>query len=73
MKSRLDWSDTEIMREIRRYHEKLDVDWGLDEIEKRVRALELFASSRIYQRVGGIPIEQVDAQVQKLYSFWKGK
>ncbi len=73
MKSSLDWSDTEIMREIRRYHEKLDVDWGTDEIEKRVQALQLFASSRIYQKMGGVPIEQIDSEVSKIFSFWKGK
>ena len=73
MKSELDWTEGEIMREIRRYHEKLDVDWGNDEIEKRIKALELFASSRIYQKMGGNPIEQVDAEVSKIFSFWKGK
>ena len=72
MKSSLDWGDGEIMREIRRYHEKLDVDWGTVEIERRVRALELFMTSRIYLRTSGCPIEQVDADVRRLYAIWGG-
>ena len=43
------------------------------EIEKRVQALQLFASSKIYQKMGGIPIEQIDEEVSGIFSFWKGK
>lgn len=70
LKESLDWTDTEIMSELRRYHEKRDVDWGENDVEKRIRALELFTESRIYKRSSGRPISDIDADVQKLYSIF---
>ena len=70
MKSELDWDDSEILREIRRYHEKRDVDWGEKFVENRVRALELFAESRIYRRTSGRPIAEIDESVRKIYSIF---
>ena len=70
MKSELDWDDSEILREIRRYHEKRDVDWGEKFVENRVRALELFAESRIYRRSSGRPIAEIDESVRKIYSIF---
>lgn len=70
MKQRLDWDDAEMMREIRRYHEKLDVDWGEPEIEKRVRALELFSESSLYRVTGGRSIEQIDEAVKDIFGLF---
>ena len=70
MKSELDWEDTEIMQEIRRYHEHLDVDWGNDKVKKRVQAIELFMTSDLY-RAAGRPIGEIDNEVKKLYAFFK--
>ena len=69
MKSSLDWDDTEIMKEIRRYHEHLDVDWGSSEIQKRVKAIEIFMTSNLY-RANGRPIQEIDAEVRKLYTIF---
>ena len=70
MKSELpDWEDAEIMKEIRRYHEKLDVDWGNAEVKKRVQAVELFMTSDLY-RSGGRPIGEIDESVRKLYAIF---
>ena len=70
MKQKLDWDDGEIMREIRRYHEKLDVDWGMPEIEKRVKALELFTESNLYRTTGGRPIDQIDEGVKEIFGLF---
>ena len=70
MKQNLDWDDAEIMREIRRYHEKLDVDWGTPEIEKRVKALELFTESNLYRTTGGRPIDQIDEGVKEIFGLF---
>ena len=70
MKSELpDWEDSEIMKEIRRYHEKLDVDWGNAEVKKRVQAVEMFMTSDLY-RSGGRPIGEIDESVRKLYALF---
>ena len=70
MKSELpDWEDSEIMQEIRRYHEKLDVDWGNADVKKRVQAVEMFMTSDLY-RSGGRPIGEIDEDVRKLYSIF---
>ena len=66
MHSCLDWDNAEIMREIRRYHDGLDVDWGDPEIEKRIRAIEAFMQSEIYMKVGGRPIGEIDARVREI-------
>lgn len=70
MKSSLDWSDDEIMRELRRYHNGQDVDWGENEVEKRIRAIELFMQSRIYRRTSGRSIREVDDDVQNIYAIF---
>ncbi len=67
MQTSLDWDVSEIMREIRRYHDGLDVDWGEPEIEKRVRAIECFMKSRLYLRSSGLPMSDVDKMVQDIY------
>ncbi|MBO4349900.1 MAG: hypothetical protein J6A01_03015 [Proteobacteria bacterium] len=67
MKSYLDWDNSEIMREIRRYHDGLDVDWGELDVEKRVHAIEAFMQSDIYLKVGGQPISKIDAQVHDIF------
>ena len=69
MKSSLDWDDGEIMKEIRRYHENLDVDWGSSEIQKRVKSIEIFMTSNLY-RANGRPIQEVDGEVRKLYTIF---
>ena len=68
MRMSLDWESDEIMREIRRYHEKRDVDWGSRDIEKRVRALEAFAGSSLFLPSGGRDINEVDETVRKMYA-----
>jgi len=71
MKSELDWEDDEIMKEIRRYHNHLDVDWGTREVAHRVRALSCFLQSDLYAQASGhlviesLPMEKVDEEVQK--------
>ncbi len=55
MKSVLDWSDDEIMNEIRRYHAHTDVDYGESEVKTRVMALEFFAKSSLYAQACGLP------------------
>ena len=70
MRSQLDWDNPEIMREIRRYHENLDVDWGTSDIEKRVKALEIFMKSNIYLRSGGLPMSEIDKQVGQLFGIF---
>ena len=67
MRMKLDWDNDEIMREIRRYHEGLDVDWGEPEIEKRIKAIEIFMKSNIYLHTGGLSMQDVDDQVRKLF------
>jgi len=72
MKSVLDWSDNEIMNEIRRYHEHTDVDYGEPEVKTRIAALEFFAKSSLYAQACGLPtsgtlsMTQVDQEVLKL-------
>ncbi|MBQ1926215.1 MAG: hypothetical protein II180_08870 [Proteobacteria bacterium] len=68
MRMSLDCESDEIMREIRRYHEKRDVDWGSRDIEKRVRALEAFAGSSLFLPSGGRDINEVDETVRKMYA-----
>ncbi len=70
MRMNLDWDNAEIMREIRRYHEGLDVDWGDPEIEKRVKALEIFMKSCIYLRSGGLSMDETDAQVSQIFGIF---
>lgn len=70
MRMELDWDNEEIMREIRRYHEGLDVDWGENDVEKRIKAIELFMKSNIYQHSGGLPMNEIDAQVKKIYDIF---
>ena len=70
MKSSLDWGDDEIMRELRRYHNKQDVDWGENEVEKRIRAIEIFMESRIYRRTAGRSMRDIDEAVQELYAIF---
>lgn len=67
MQSSLDWDISEMMREVRRYHDGLDVDWGEPEIEKRIRAIECFMKSRLYLRTSGLPMSEVDKMVQDIY------
>ena len=67
MRMELDWDNAEIMREIRRYYEGLDVDWGTREIGWRVRSLEIFMKSAIYQGGRGLSMREVDAQVKSLF------
>ena len=69
MKASLDWDNAEIMREIRRYHDGLDVDWGELDVEKRVRAIEAFMQSDIYLPVGGLPMQTVDEQVHDIFKM----
>ena len=66
MRTELDWDNAEIMREIRRYYEGKDVDWGTPEIEQRVRALKIFMKSGIYLGSGGISISDADEQVRNM-------
>lgn len=70
MRMTLDWDNAEIMREIRRYHEGLDVDWGEPEVEKRIKAIEIFMKSNIYQHSGGLPMNEIDEQVSKIYDIF---
>ena len=58
------------MRELRRYHNKQDVDWGENEVEKRIRAIEIFMESRIYRRTAGRSMRDIDEAVQELYAIF---
>lgn len=66
MRMELDWDNDEIMREIRRYHEGLDVDWGESVVEKRIKAIEIFTKSNLYQHAGGLTMQDVDEQVKRI-------
>lgn len=70
MRMTLDWDNAEIMKEIRRYHEGLDVDWGDEIVEKRVKAVSCFMKSTMYQKTGGITVQEVDAEVSEIFSIF---
>jgi hypothetical protein len=55
MRSLLDWSDDEIMLEIRRYHSGQETDFGEKEIRTRIHALQIFEKSTLYAESCGYP------------------
>lgn len=69
MRSALDWSDDEIMQEIRRYHAGMETDFGEREIQIRIEALQWFEKSTLYAEACGYPttgtlsMSEVDAAV----------
>ena len=72
MKSVLDWSDEEIMNEIRRYHAHENVDYGESDVEKRISSLEVFTKSSLYAQhcgqstTGSLSMTEVDEKVLKI-------
>ncbi len=74
MRSVLDWSDEEIMLEIRRYHGGMETDFGEREVQMRIEALRLFEKSTLYAESCGYPttgtlsMSEVDEAVSPLMS-----
>lgn len=74
MRATLDWSDDEIMLEIRRYHAGMETDFGKREVQTRIEALRLFEKSTLYAEACGYPttgtlsMSEVDEAVSPLMS-----
>lgn len=76
VKEALDWTEDEILDELRRYHEGLHCDWGRRSIEQRIQALESFHTSELYTKIAqpsgqsGKPMDQVDEEVRAIYAIF---
>ena len=64
MRSTCDWSDEEIMTEIRRFHAGQDVDFGSREAEMRIQALTLFKNSAFYAGLCNLPADQLPSMTE---------